>query len=120
MSNFMCKPSLFAGLAQYAARNPAIDADRIETVRMFVEANAAATGGSVHSAAVDHIVRGALALDSIKATTIQLLKAVDCLMYQCSDWEHWDNSEAARMARLIKSALIDSLPGYNEAKWGEL
>lgn len=48
---------------------------------------------------------------------VEILKAAQCLEYQCCDWDQWDGSEAEKYLRWIKSAAIGRLPGYAEAHW---
>ena len=48
---------------------------------------------------------------------VQVLKACDCLAYQCSDWTLWENSKACRALDWIKDFAVSRLPGYDEAAW---
>jgi hypothetical protein len=48
---------------------------------------------------------------------IQIVKACDCLDYQCSDWTGWPDSEARRILRAIREKAIRMLPGYEAAAW---
>jgi hypothetical protein len=52
-------------------------------------------------------------LDPVKA-----LKALDCLEYQCAEFEGWDDCEAYRFAQALRRSLISRLPGYDDAEWG--
>ena len=46
------------------------------------------------------------------------LKALDCLEYQCAEFEGWDDCEAYRFAQALRRSLISRLPGYADAEWG--
>lgn len=48
---------------------------------------------------------------------VRILRAVDCLDYQCSDWTGWRDSEARRALRAIREAAIAALPGYAAGGW---
>jgi len=50
-------------------------------------------------------------------TRIQAFKAVDCLKYQSCQHEKWISSEAEDFLNSLRSALIQSLPGYANADW---
>lgn len=49
---------------------------------------------------------------------VQVLKSVRCLVYQCNEYEGWEKSEAFRICEALQSAAINSLTGYDKAKWG--
>jgi hypothetical protein len=62
---------------------------------------------------------------------VAIVKACDCLAYQCSDWTGWDSSEAAAHLAAIRAAALHRatggiwrddmrahrLPGYDAAAW---
>ena len=48
---------------------------------------------------------------------VQVIKACDCLEYQCSDWSEWQGSTAERALARIRQHAICALPGYDEAAW---
>lgn len=48
---------------------------------------------------------------------VQALKAIDCYEYQSCEHPEWHESEAKRFCDSLRSVLIHSLPGYNEAPW---
>lgn len=48
---------------------------------------------------------------------VQILKACDCLEYQCSDWPNYEGSVAERILRRIRDRAIACLPGYRAAAW---
>jgi len=50
-------------------------------------------------------------------TPVQVLKAVDCLDYQCCEWAHWEDSNARRVVEAIRDEAIRKLPGYDAAEW---
>lgn len=47
----------------------------------------------------------------------QVLKAVACLEYQCSDWTDFSGSLAQRALERIKEHAITLVPGYRAAAW---
>ncbi len=62
---------------------------------------------------------------------VAVVKACDCLAYQCSDWTCWDRSDAAAHLAAIRAAALHRatggiwrddmrahrLPGYDAAAW---
>lgn len=48
---------------------------------------------------------------------VQVLKAVACLRYQCSDWSKFEGSTADRALDRIRDHAIARLPGYQAAAW---
>ena len=50
-------------------------------------------------------------------SAVQVVKACDCLEYQCSDWSEWEGSTAQRALARIRQHAICALPGYDEAAW---
>ena len=54
---------------------------------------------------------------AIKLTPIEVIKACDCLAYQCDEWEGFEGSIAQAILRDIKQQAIPKLPGYDAAKW---
>jgi hypothetical protein len=48
---------------------------------------------------------------------VQVLKAVACLDYQCSDWSKYEGSVAERALARIKDHAIAYIPGYRAAAW---
>lgn len=56
--------------------------------------------------------------DASALSPVQVVKACDCLEYQCSDWSGWDGSPAQRaLARIRDHAVRMALPGYESADW---
>ena len=56
--------------------------------------------------------------DASRLSFAQVVKACDCLDYQCSDWSEWQGSTAQRaLARIREHAIRLGLPGYDEAAW---
>jgi hypothetical protein len=49
--------------------------------------------------------------------SVQVLKAVACLRYQCSDWSRFEGSPADRALDRIRDHAIARLPGYQAADW---
>lgn len=66
---------------------------------------------------------------------VEIIKACDCLSYQCSDWSAWDLSDASEDLALIRDVAVQlvigpwsieytpaeakgrELPGYDAAAW---
>lgn len=48
----------------------------------------------------------------------QLAKAVACLTHQSCEAEGWDSSGAYFVLEAIRSAILEALPGYEQAPWG--
>ena len=56
--------------------------------------------------------------DAQHLSLAQVVKACDCLDYQCSDWSEWEDSTAQRaLARIREHAVRLALPGYDDAAW---
>lgn len=56
--------------------------------------------------------------DARALSAVQVVKACDCLEYQCSDWSEWRGSPAERaLARIREHAVRLGLPGYESADW---
>jgi hypothetical protein len=48
---------------------------------------------------------------------IQVIKAIDCLAYQCDNWPEFEGSAADQILKSIKQFAIMALPGYSDAEW---
>jgi hypothetical protein len=48
---------------------------------------------------------------------VEVLKACQCLDFQCCEHEEWQESPAKRMLDAIAGAAIEALPGYDSAPW---
>ena len=48
---------------------------------------------------------------------VQILKAVACLRYQCSDWENFPGSAADRALDRMRDHAVAWLSGYRAAAW---
>ena len=55
--------------------------------------------------------------DALVLSPVGVIKACDCLAYQCSDWSGWSESVAARALDRIREHAIRHLPGYQDAAW---
>jgi len=49
---------------------------------------------------------------------VQVLKSINHIDYQSGEHPTWEGSEAKRILEELKSAVIHSLPGYDDAIWG--
>lgn len=52
-----------------------------------------------------------------KLLPIEVVKACDCLAYQCDEWTFFEGSPAERLIQDIRNAAIRRIPGYEAAKW---
>jgi len=50
-------------------------------------------------------------------SAVEIIKLCDCLDYQSCEVDDWRESDACRLLNNIRSAAINALPGYDEAKW---
>jgi hypothetical protein len=48
---------------------------------------------------------------------VQIIKACDCLDYQCGDWTDYPGSIAERAVEQIRRTATYALPGYRAAAW---
>lgn len=53
---------------------------------------------------------------------VAVIKAIDCLDYQCCETDDWRQTEAFAILQAIKEAAVENLPGYKAAyeaaPWG--
>lgn len=49
---------------------------------------------------------------------VAVLKAINCLDYQCCETDDWQQSRAWAILDGIRNAAIRALPGYDTASWG--
>lgn len=49
---------------------------------------------------------------------VQMLKAIDCYEYQSCEHDGWEASSAKAFCTELRAALINRLPGYDDAPWG--
>lgn len=48
---------------------------------------------------------------------VQVIKACDCLDYQCGDWVDYPGSIAERAVQVIRNTATYLIPGYRAAAW---
>ena len=48
---------------------------------------------------------------------VAILKACNCLEYQCSDWSGYSGSPAELLLDALRRQAIRELPGYDDASW---
>jgi hypothetical protein len=48
---------------------------------------------------------------------VQVLKAIACYEYQSCEHDGWETSTAHAFCDALRRAMIDRLPGYDEAQW---
>lgn len=46
-----------------------------------------------------------------------IMKACNCLDYQCCETDDWEQTVACRIVDEIRQGAINSLPGYTDAPW---
>lgn len=51
-------------------------------------------------------------------TPVEIIKACQCLAYQCDESPTWGRSAAKALLEALKSKAITLVPGYDEAPWG--
>ena len=54
---------------------------------------------------------------AVDISPVQIIKACDCLDYQCCDWSGWEASTAKQLLDRIRQHAVGLLPGYDEAAW---
>lgn len=54
---------------------------------------------------------------AIPATPVEVLKGLDCYIYQSCEHPDWAGSEAKAFCDELQDAAIADLPGYDEAPW---
>jgi hypothetical protein len=54
---------------------------------------------------------------SRRLTAVEALKAIDCYEYQSCEHPEWKASAEREFCLALRSSLVGSLPGYNEAAW---
>lgn len=50
-------------------------------------------------------------------TAVQMMKACDCLDYQCCEVDDWKQTVAYGIVESIRNEAIRNLPGYSAAAW---
>jgi hypothetical protein len=50
-------------------------------------------------------------------TPVQIIKACQCLDYQCCETEDWEETSAYRIINWIQTEAIRNLAGYEQAQW---
>lgn len=52
-----------------------------------------------------------------RPTVVELLKALNCYIYESCEHPDWEDSMAYKIVMLIRNHAIYMLPGYEEAPW---
>lgn len=55
----------------------------------------------------------------LNMSKVQIIKHCDCLNYQSCETDDWKDTFAFKIIKAIRERAIHSLPGYDDAKWGE-
>jgi hypothetical protein len=53
----------------------------------------------------------------VPLSSVQVLKAIGCLDYQCCDHDGWEQSQAFAVLQGLKAEAIARIPGYKVAHW---
>ena len=53
----------------------------------------------------------------VPLSSVQVLKAIGCLDYQCCDHDGWEQSQAHAVLQGLKAEAISRIPGYKVAHW---
>lgn len=48
---------------------------------------------------------------------VEVIKACDCLAYQCCEFSDWKNTKAFRILNAIRESAINTLPEYKTSTW---
>lgn len=56
-------------------------------------------------------------LQAAKVSTVQFLKALNCLDYQCCEPNDYRNGDCYKLIRELQSSAASHLAGYDEAEW---
>jgi hypothetical protein len=56
-------------------------------------------------------------LGRLQLSPLAIVKACDCLEYQCCEVSNWRDTDAARTIDYVRTAAIYRLPGYDAADW---
>ena len=54
---------------------------------------------------------------SSSLSAVEIIKLCDCLEYQSSEVDGWQESYAYRLLNSVRAAAINALPGYEDAEW---
>lgn len=111
---FACRPGPYAG-SRYANgyRYGIKPNDHGELFRLLKQANLdslAARYGDPREVAEPR--RGRLAVPPL-----EVVKAIECLEYQCNEVEGWEQTDAARTLDSIRRAAVRAIDGYDDAPW---
>lgn len=138
MSAFLCTPHHIGRLARwYADKRPGHSGDPEEYATVLAMGNIDSivarytdTGdgdGACQAFAnlsrrdyLKECIDNAQAQDAQDLTTIEVLKACDCLEYQSCEDGHYFTSDAFRLLSWIRKQAVDDLPGYKDANGWEL
>lgn len=85
-----------------------------ENVRSVGHRYSGRISGEEKSAAADY----AFKRYNAPLSAVQILKAVECLEYQCCETDDWESTVAWRICQSLKGYAISRLPGYDAAAWG--
>lgn len=65
----------------------------------------------------DEMVSGSYILTAPKLSAVEVIKAAQCIDYQCCEHPEWSTSKGKRFIDAVISSAISDLPGYCDAKW---
>lgn len=134
MSAFVCKRSMVAGIARWAAASrvqmgyrlnheDGIYGEYRETYKKLMHQNVLSV--CYRYSEDPDLYRESLvapeyeeAPDPAGYSVVQLLKAVDCLEYQSCETPGYYTSDDYRQLDGIRRRMVAALPGYEDAEWG--
>jgi hypothetical protein len=109
-----CREGINAGWHSNPGRyayKPGLEQEAFDLLR---QANTASVNARYSE---EHEPLGTYTLKAPQLRPIEVIKAIDCLAYQCDEWEGFEDSTANKILQGIKAAAITRLPGYDASKW---
>lgn len=119
MSCFIVPDAHVSAIAAFAIHNEVCLDDAPGAIaQSFADANRAAYSERYHSPHPDEVAqyRGLDRTADAGLAPVAIVKACDCLDYQCSDWTGWTDSPAARHLRAIRRVAAALADPYNSAR----
>jgi hypothetical protein len=109
-----CRENMSAGWGSNPGRyaySPGIEQEAFDILR---QANTKSVNARYKE---DHDPCGTYLTSAPRLSAIEVIKAIDCLAYQCDEWDGFEGSDAQAILRDIKQGAITRLPGYDTSKW---
>lgn len=110
-----CRANLNAGWVENPGRHAYRPGMEQEAVDILHAANVRSVNARYRLA---NIPAGAVfQVNAPKLLPVEVIKACDCVEYQCTEWDEFEGSDAQKLLRDIQCAAIRALPGYEAAAW---